>query len=552
MARCTCGYDVFSERRSTSSAAAPCWVLYSSTPAGGLGSSPLGGSPFGSGEEGGAAEQWARLDTSIEQTTLETRCSSCSRVRSARTLTGLLLVAAFRDEGTIYFVGPASSKLGCFFVEFRGPVTARVPLRRDSRPAPATTPIYDVEEILETPPEGAVLAAALYRADIPEIAYDGVYEIVLVNACADTEVLSLDPAYLEPAVMNLLPRDAELDAPPVMVRAPLNTNDANTNAAWPVVETLRFEKCEGVLEYDARLQSLPEVQGWTRVDTGSAQFAIVNGALRQTRSSGAFDGYYAQLVLDEVPDTVKGYAVMRPMTASASVLFGAGDATEAIKGARVDSVETATKTVVAPIAMDGGSADTAHNFPSGWVRVGAVRDPDNTGAVVAAEQEAYGSAFASGDYPGSPIDFASAGIRIEGHFGLLTPSPADPVGVAMYRTVVVSAPGLFIRPRFRSVSLVTSPVVRLQLFVEPFSGARTARFKIKYGTALQNPQTPVETGTVSTTCSFSADNLVHEFALALTDLGVGPFWFSLERDWQHADDTVEATVHMVQASVRAA
>jgi hypothetical protein len=53
------------------------------------------------------------------------------------------------------------------------------------------------------------------------------------------------------------------------------------------------------------------------------------------------------------------------------------------------------------------------------------------------------------------------------------------------------------------------------------------------------------------TVAFTTANIVYEVPLQLTGLTANsPFWFTLERVWDHADDKLDSTVNFLQATVR--
>ena len=95
------------------------------------------------------------------------------------------------------------------------------------------------------------------------------------------------------------------------------------------------------------------------------------------------------------------------------------------------------------------------------------------------------------------------------------------------------------------------PVLRLYLALDAGgSGENLARFKVRYGPAVSN-QVPTLTADVSV--NFTARNTLFEVALNLPNLTPNtPLWFTVERDWTHADNRTEATAWLTQATVRGA
>jgi hypothetical protein len=119
------------------------------------------------------------------------------------------------------------------------------------------------------------------------------------------------------------------------------------------------------------------------------------------------------------------------------------------------------------------------------------------------------------------------------------------------RNFVVSASGRFVRAMFRSYAPASSLVLRLH-FVSDLGINNSARIKVRYG-SLAAGTDPYTLGAVSanTTAYFNTKNVVVEVPVTLTNLPAkSPFWFSVERDWQHVDDTTAATIHLLSATVR--
>ena len=118
---------------------------------------------------------------------------------------------------------------------------------------------------------------------------------------------------------------------------------------------------------------------------------------------------------------------------------------------------------------------------------------------------------------------------------------------ARVQNVWASTPGRFLRARFQSFAPGASPVLRLYLTSDLDSSATLARFKVKYGT---DPY--ILTGsTVSATASFTAKHQIFEVPLTLAGLAAdAPFWFTVEREWDHADDQTRATVWLDYATIR--
>jgi hypothetical protein len=124
--------------------------------------------------------------------------------------------------------------------------------------------------------------------------------------------------------------------------------------------------------------------------------------------------------------------------------------------------------------------------------------------------------------------------------------------VGHIRNFVVSCPGRFVRAFFRSYSAVVAPVLRLNFVSDQDGLSPKARILVRYGSlGLGTDPYAMGTQSVAGTLSFDSRNIMFELPLTLTGLSAkSPFWFSVERDWEHADDLTRATIHLVNATVR--
>lgn len=548
--KCTCGYTRFSERRSATTTESEYWIQYSSTrPQGGLGSTPLGG-PYLGGVEDSPVVLWAKIPLSSTTTSSGLYCERCSRMRSMKILGGMALVGSYLDGDNIVVVSSAVGDVGCYAVEYRGAETYSYAVKRLIGTPQALNVGVPIDFATPSPPPGEARADFLMRAPVPtDVATTGTYAIILIDRCAGTET-SLGTIFLESEPMLIPVSDAVLDAPRLWLQAPGLTAEHidTTFIRAPGVETLPFEKCDAVIEYDARLGSLPSAQGWTRAFPASGQFSVANGVLQQNRVSGSNDFFYAETVLAAAPDQVHGYVLGRAADGVQLGFMGLAEAAgNNARGFRTELEGSAGTTQLHHDLLAGGAAAVDSTTHRGWVRAGYSYDLGSGACEGASDSLGFRLTAPQGTFPGPGNPVPNVDHRIEAHLGKLTTD----VGLTWARYACVSTPGRFIRPYFRGYSQVQSPVLRLYVYAEPYSGTASVRFLVRYDSGSLDPRSR-PTKTVSATVATPTPGQIYEVALTLTDAGAGPVWFSVERDWSHGDDLLESAAHLTQIVLRAA
>lgn len=544
--RCTCGHTEFSEQRSKQTNVVQRWIRYSGLLSG-MGSGPLG-EDLGAGLELGEDYTWALVAVPLVSTRRIVRCKACARVRSSSILGGAGVYGSYTsvDGELLYIVVSDLVDIGCYVVRFQGAETIEVQVERASG-TPSIVNYGTPTEFSEDPP-AALRVESLLSVVIPaEIRTPGEYMVTLVDRCSSTEY-PLGTVFLEDEPMMIPLSSAQHDIPPGMLFRPSTPADLALGYLDPrLIDSIPFEKCLGVLEYDPRLGSLPSGQGWTEVSPGSGQYSLFEGALQQHRSGGANDRWYSSLEIEDYSDRVFGYAVVRTFdTMRASMIAASAEAGDPARGLRFDVEPISNKRQqVLHYPLDGGSvvASNSQDVSPSWLRVGfgAV----GNAKMGALEDFVYGWSADTGDFTNSLVPTTDQ--RLEASFGLHDTY----AGYAWYRYVCASVGGKFHRPYFRGTSQVSSPILRLYFFSETAVGDTSARFLIRYGAGSLDPRTR-PASTVAATVALEQAGTVYEVALALTGVGAGPVWFSIERDWSHADDLNEATVHLSQITLRAA
>lgn len=535
--RCPCGYTVFARRTVRTSEVVSRWMLSDAGAAPGAGVTPAG---LGAGTS--TTGSWGRFEVPLVYGQLEVYCASCKRVRSSRRVGGLAYMGSYVSEGQIYVVAADVVRpVTCFSLRYTGPegVSYSVPLSAAAGTPPS---IFGIPlETADTPPAGAVLAQQLLSGSIPEINDSGVYRVEIVDSCADT-VTSILELELEANVQILIPQNADLHGAPSLWLKDFDVNVASASqpAGSPVC-TVPFDKCKGVIEYDARLGSLPTVQGWNLAGSGSINdFGVVDG--RVLRMGTTVASYFERgLTLLANPGRVHGYLQFRrgDFSGSRGLDFQALYATNASpwSGARLNARDAG----LYKMELDAG-ASTALGVagrPAGWESLGGSQVTSGPG--VAWRDDYAEDATATYGTVGS-----AAATEIRCRFG-----DTNGDGLTGYiRHVVVSAPGRFIRAGFVGYAEAAEPTLRFGLSrLVDADVDNTARFKITYG---QNGEVyGAQASVLNFTATLSTANSIVEFPLKLLGLlAQRPFWFTVERDWAHGDDLFDSTVHLHYVTVR--
>ncbi len=540
--KCTCGFTEFFERKTREELTSLRWIRYTEVFGTGLGSTPLGAEGLGSGIRGGIL--WAKVALDRTLVTLSVVCRSCGRVRLNKTLGGIGLVGSYVQTGVLYVVVSDLVDVGCYSVEFRGAErTYTVPLKRSHLEAAPLSVGVPVEQTYDPPVSDR--GDYLLYAPLPvEVQDSGTYEMVLVDRCAQSET-SLGTITLEDDEAMLIPlQTAEFDAPPLLLRyAGLGATDLQDELRYgglgPSPYTLPFDKCTAVVEYDARLGTLPPVQGWTENYPGAGLFAVLNGTLVHSQPNAQRNNYTKAASLATMPDRVYAYAALRTTTdaaGSGEIIVSAGDGI----GHRYLVVD---ESLAAPDHQIDGTDPVVPGLTAQgtWMRIAAARTA-NLAVVFSGEQVSELS------IPVDPLTpFAQPGPFLSCTLG--SDSLAGGGGETLYRYVCASAEGRFVRYYFRAQASVANPVMRLVLSAAPYTGSNTARFKIRFASGM-SPAMGRPGLEASATQAFVAAGTLYELPITLTGLGAGPVWFCVERAWDHPDDLLDATVDLHQVTLR--
>lgn len=511
-------------------------MLFDATDVSGLGITPFG-TYFGAGTEG----TWGLFSGTTQTTRLETSCESCQRIRSVKALGGGVVLGSYVSNGYLYLISDAADA-ACFSVRFPG---GDVPVVL----VPGAAPPILVSEppIVTSPTPLGVVAATLMRAQIPEVNETGDYTVELVNRCngSITPIVTLT---LEMPAMIFTPLDADLGGAP---KEWLYGQRGGMVAAQPASGSrlsIPFDKVLVLHEYDPRLGTPPSAQGWAHSGSGSAgDFTLVEGGVLKMLTT--VSSIWTATTTVTVPAAV-AYAY--------SVINALQETTYTVEG---DGFEMRAQFAVA----DGDDyCGLRCNYTDQWRAtrlsgasdgtIGGLQSAGWTGIAASAEASSLREqAWLNGGVSLAPFSFNLAGPVAGLPLDMVT-SFGDENGSgvsALIRSVVASYGGRFIRPVFSSYAPITNPVLRLYTVADAnLSTIKTARFRVRYGTAMGNPYGALASSE-EITVNYVTPNASLETQIQLSGLVANkPFWFSVERVWDHGADVLDATVHLTLATIR--
>jgi hypothetical protein len=535
--RCVCGYRNFRENLVTTTEEISRWLQFG---AGGFGSTPFG-TYFGASVSG----TWGEFSTSAKVTRRKVACESCQRLRSNTLLSGVGVFGSYVFGGSLFIYVTDVDLISCLQVRFTnaefGTYTTG-PTKFAGAPLPLVAPAPPV--VAPTPPAGAKLAGVL-RVELPEVDHDGDYLVSLVDVCAGTE-LPIALFSLESNVQIHLPAEADLNGlPRSLIDSNLTADLTPSQPGSGSISGIPFDRCTAVIEYDARFGTGPLAQGWAQTVGASGDYGLTAGGILDAATTTS--SYWEQSAALATPTTsVHAYAKYRVGAASSGAGQGFEFRAEAAPGSSADyagaRVFQDTDTLYTRTLSGSAQNNVDTQVQGPWSEMYLGAKIGDLGFTALNELVGVDVGVDWGTRPGGPL---SAELR--GLFGDYAGSNLS----AQLRNFVVSASGRFVRAMFRSYAPTSSVVLRLH-FVSDLGVNNSARVKVRYG-SLAAGTDPYALGAVSSdvTAYFNTKNVVVEVPVTLTNLPAkSPFWFSIERDWQHPDDTTAATIHLLSATVR--
>lgn len=522
-------------------------MLFDTTGLSGFGTTPFG-TFFGAGSGG----LWGLFDGTFKTTVLDTLCESCQRVRSTKNLGGITPFATYTENGYVYLIASDVALATCFSMRFTGPDGSvyETPLSYlpGVAPPPALVSAAPPTTAL-TPPPGAVLAGSLLRARLPEVERTGLYLVELVDRCCGCET-PLVTVTLEAPPMILSPLHADLGgAPRQWLFGQYGVSPGGQPASGSRI-SIPFDKCAVVHEYDARFGTLPASQSWTHQGLGAAgDYALVEGGA--LRGQTALTSYWERTtVVSANPGQCYAYVSINPLAEPAAGVVGEGADFTARYATALGQPYHGVRVTYYDRIWHGTRLDDASDAalktaeePRGWSAVAAFDENTDNREQVWFDSEG-GSSLAATTFG---TDGVAAALDVTSRWGDTVGGGTD----VLYRNFVASYGGRFIRPMWQAFAQVTNPVLRLYLVADANGSIlKTARFRIRYVQMTGLPYA-MPTNTVDATLNFVVPNTVYELPFTLAGLTANlPFVFTVERVWDHGDDGLQATVHLLSASVR--
>lgn len=542
--KCVCGYTRFREAKVTAQEEVERWMLFEATTLGGFGSTPFG-TFFGAGAGG----LWGLFAGTLRTTAIQTVCESCSRLRNTKTLGRVAIFGSYIEGDRLYVVvSDLYRPAACYSVRLVGADGETYDLSLTWVPGlPQSLLVSDSpSETAAVPPVGAATVNAVLFGVIPEILTSQDFDIIIIDSCAGIEY-TIATAYLESEPMIFNPYDANIGGAP---RAWLRGSTGRLQSGQPSAGSrlsIPFDKCLGVIEYDPRDGTLPDAQGFTHNGTGApGDYTLAEGGV-MLGSTGLPSYWTKEVILGADPGSVYSYMHFNGVVSNGHAvptdgfLAGARYATS-IGAPYVGTYMAFSSDLWYVVRCDLGLATlVADSTTQGWSSFAV-----HTNVDVPADQY-WLNEGGNGLAAFSATTGVAAAMVGQATFGDYIGSGGDHA----VRHYVSSFGGRFIRAAFSGISPVSDPVLRMYGVADAnASVSKTARFRVRYGVGTADPYA-LPASYVDATVNVLVANSVYEISFQLEGLTAkGPFDFTIERVWDHADDNLEATFHMFYATLR--
>ncbi len=380
-----------------------------------------------------------------------------------------------------------------------------------------------------------------------------------VTDSENVPVVVPEPVTSDPVVITLT--DADLNGAPGFWRSvdwlpTTNTAIDPTAAALPGIP---FDKVDFLVEYDARMGSVPEDQGWEASPAALAFFQLLPGTLAfgKTAPEPAFYSQTAELERD-LPEQVHAHATVLITEAPGRATQDQGesfeirfrisrDDNEAI-GMRAGWSRGKNGGLFKYVTLDGSdrfaptSIEPLNRLTNAWTSVSLQADLLDNRALMSH----------AGMVDHRPLDWFGRGrspkAGLEVLFGF-TRRRGRASG--QLRNLVVSGPGRFMRSWLRSGAPSDAPVLRLGFITD--AGARgSARITVRYdGDPGRQPfMLPAVRVDGTLVVNGAAPEQPEFIDLPLKRALQGQhLLLTVERDWTHGDDELRATLRLVSARI---
>ena len=363
------------------------------------------------------------------------------------------------------------------------------------------------------------------------------------------------------------PRDADLGGAPDYWREGFWRPDTLLRGPQTCAFTaIPFDKCDVVLEYDARRpeRPMPADQNWklTGEDNGIWKHDPRHGVLTFDPEGKTPSFWQAQAEREMAPDRGAAYGLFLISQSAAELREGGLDfifQAPAREG-RMRGMRGCYSSLWHWRALDGSAfrpiikAAVEPGITQVWHRFGM--DAELNGAEIRLDnfdRDDGGKTIGSLDGLISNEDrrvflYGPSAPRVPAVSFGLTDKETRVSG--MIRNYVASFPGVFLRPAFRAIAPGEKTRLRLIFCRPPGNADATASFQVRYtspslgmhGNALPDKEAPP----ASLQFDPGAPGVLAEITVPLDGVLPGePLWFTVERDWRSDEDKLRDTVHLL-------
>jgi len=346
------------------------------------------------------------------------------------------------------------------------------------------------------------------------------------------------------------------------------------------IPSVPFDKCDVVHEYDARLGTLPNLQGWTPSGSGfsAGHYNMLGTRALSIDTQGNNQSFWRRDTQIARPARIAAYAVFSIDEVESGSEAGEGFDMVVEANTGGDEFKGLRAAWGDPGSLDGSPAEFQYiplesptlgddfknikstqpidQIRSVWHRMSLQGKFDITKTIESLDDSInYEELTFFGDSEADGPSLAT----FRADFGA-TKSPGPVVG--RLRNFVASGPGRFIRAWFRAFALSTNPKLRLVLVADALPAGETAtqvEFRVRYQTLadLDDPfAMPVNAKIATVNITSPEQVFILEFTLDNTGLEAGsgtdpidashPLRFTVERTNSTANDPRRSTVHLLQ------
>jgi len=361
------------------------------------------------------------------------------------------------------------------------------------------------------------------------------------------------------------PRDADLGGAPDHWReGNWRPDTLDRGPQTRVFTSIPFDKCDVVLEYDARRpeRPTPEDQGWRlEGDNGIWSHDPLGGVLRFRSDSN--QSFWSQQGDTEQPfDRGAAYGLFQiarparePSEPGLDFLFHASPEDGRLRGMRGcfsslwhwRALEGGGIRLVVRAAAEPEILQVWHDFGMDAELMGARINQDNfdrddggttignIGAILSNEDRRFFG------YPqrDDPRPFAAFGL-VDSFNGMS----------GAVRNYIASFPGRFLRPAFRATALSETTLLRFVFVAGASRSDEPAIFRVHYTSpslGMRDVALPDREAALNgVRFDPGTPGALAEMTVPLEGLRTGePIWFTIERDWANRDDLLRDTVHLL-------